>query len=94
LLTDLARTRPRWPRVYGLLAKSYAALGQRTEQHRALAEFYYLQGGLASAIEQLRFAQTAGDSDFYTLSAVDARLRELRAQQAAELKERRAEGKR
>ncbi len=88
LLNDLVKQRPRWARVYGLLAKAYSGLGNRTQQHRALAEFYYLQGGLASAIEQLRFAQTAGDGDFYTLSMIDARLRELRAQQIAEAKER------
>jgi predicted Zn-dependent protease len=73
---------------YRLLAKSYAALGHRTEQHRALAEAYYLQGGLAAAVEQLTFAQTAADADFYTMSAVDARLRELRALLQDELKNR------
>lgn len=90
-LNEIAKQRPRWPRVYGLLAKAYSGLGNRAQQHRALAEFYYLQGGLASAIEQLRLAQTAGDGDFYTLSTIDARLREMRAQQIAEMKERRRE---
>jgi predicted Zn-dependent protease len=73
---------------YRLLAKSYAAVGRRTDQHRALAEAYYLQGGLAAAVEQLALAQTAADADFYTLSAVDARLRDMRAQLKEELKDR------
>jgi len=88
-LEDLAKTQPREPRVYQMLAKSYAALGQRTQQHRALAEGYLLQGSLPAAIEQLQFAQAASDTDFYTLSAIDARLRELKAQQAQAMKERR-----
>jgi len=89
LLEDLAKGGLREPRLYQMLAKSYAALGQRTQQHRALAEGYLLQGSLPAAIEQLQFAQAASDTDFYTLSAIDARLRELKAQQAQAMKERR-----
>ena len=61
LLDELAKGRLREPRVYQMIAKSYAALGQRTQQHRALAESYLLQGSLPAAIEQLQFAQSAGD---------------------------------
>jgi predicted Zn-dependent protease len=89
LLGELAKDRLREPRVYEMLAKSYSALGQRTQQHRALAEGYLLQGSLPAAIEQLQFAQAAADTDFYTLSAIDARLRELKAQQAQAMKDRR-----
>jgi predicted Zn-dependent protease len=89
MLAELAKGRGADPQLYQLIAKSYAALGQRTQQHRALAESYLLQGSLPAAIEQLQFAQAAGDSDFYTLSAIDARLRELKAQQAQALKDRR-----
>jgi len=88
VLRELLRQRPQDARAYRLVAKSYAALGKRTDQHRALAEGYYLQGGLAAAVEQLQFAQKAGDGDFYTLSAIDARLRELRRQQQEEIKEK------
>jgi predicted Zn-dependent protease len=88
LLDDLRKRRPGDPQIYRTLAKSYAALGARTQQHRALAEAYYLQGSVPAAIEQLQFAQAAGDSDFYTLSAIDARLRELKRIQVEELKDR------
>ncbi len=88
VLREVLKQRPQDARAYNLIAKSYSALGKRTEQHRALAEGYYLQGGLAAAVEQLQFAQKAGDGDFYTLSAIDARLRELRRQQQEELKEK------
>ncbi|MCU0805875.1 MAG: M48 family metalloprotease [Burkholderiales bacterium] len=83
----LAKAYPLEPRVHELMAKTYGALGRRTAQHRALAEFYLLQGSLPAAIEQLQLARNAGDADFYTLSAVDARLRDLRGRQAEEKKE-------
>ncbi|MCL2876138.1 MAG: M48 family metalloprotease [Betaproteobacteria bacterium] len=65
-------------RLWGLLARADAALGKRTSQHRAQAEVYVLQGGYRAAVEQLELARRAGDGDFYELSAVDARLREVR----------------
>lgn len=65
-------------KLYGLQAKTYSALGKRLQQLRAQAEYYYLQGQLGQAVEQLQFAQQANDGNFYEQSAVDARLRELR----------------
>jgi predicted Zn-dependent protease len=88
VLREILKQRAQDPRAYNMIAKSYAALGKRTDQHRAMAEGYYLQGGLAAAIDQLALAQKAGDGDFYTLSAIDARLRELRTQQQEEIKEK------
>ncbi len=67
------------PRMYEIQAKCYAALGKRLPQHRALAEAYYREGNVKSAIEQLTLAQKSGDGDFYQQSSVDARLRELRS---------------
>jgi predicted Zn-dependent protease len=88
MLGELVRDRPRDPRLYSLKAQSYAALGQRLLQHQAQAEAYYLQGTLSAAIDQLQLAQKSGDADFYQLSSVDARLRELRRLQAEEIKKR------
>ena len=68
------------PRFWHLLARSEAALGHRAAQHRAQAEAYALIGALPAAIQQLEQARDARDGDFYELSAIDARLRELRAQ--------------
>ena len=78
---------PRDARLYALQAKTYAALGKRTAQHQAQAEVYVLQGSLPAAIEQLQIARSAGDGDFYQLSVIDARLKELRAQHAQEMKD-------
>jgi predicted Zn-dependent protease len=87
LLTDALRVHPRDPRLHQLQAKNYAALGKRLLQHQSQAEVYALQGSLPAAIEQLQIARAAGDGDFYQLSVVDARLKELRAQHAQELKD-------
>ncbi len=78
---------PHDARVYGMQAKIYAMLGKRLLQHQAQAEVYVLQGSLPAAIEQLSLARAAGDGDFYQLSVVDARLKDLRAQYSAEMKE-------
>lgn len=64
--------------LYALQAQTYAALGQRLQQHRAQAEAYALDGRLGEAVEQLDLAQKAGDGSFYEQSQVDARLREFR----------------
>lgn len=67
-----------------LLAKSAAALNLKSLAHRAQGEFYALQAKTAAAIEQLQLAQQAGDANFYELSAIDARLRELMRQRQEE----------
>ena len=85
------------PRLFDLLAKSYAALGQQARSHIALAEVYRLRGSTASAVEQLEQAQrlTRADTtpdDFALASEVNARLREVRAQMQDEIRERGGKG--
>jgi predicted Zn-dependent protease len=86
-LREALRLNPRDARLYGLQAQTYAALGKRLLQHQAQSEAYALQGSLGAAIEQLQIARSAGDGDFYQLSMVDARLKELRARQAEEMRD-------
>jgi beta-barrel assembly-enhancing protease len=74
--------------LHGLQARSYSALGKRLHQHRAQAELYVLRGQLIPAIQQLELAQQSGDGDFFEHSQVDARLRELRARQVEEMKQK------
>ncbi len=76
-------------RFHKMRAESYAGLGRRAMQHFALAEVFALQGQTTGAVEQLDFAQKAGDANFYELSAIDARLREMKRRQADELREKR-----
>lgn len=68
------------PRLWERLARAEERLGNRTAYHRALAEVYVLRGALPSAIEQLELARDAGSRDFHELSAIDARLREVKAE--------------
>ena len=87
----LVESRPQYSlsdyRLYQLQARSYAALNKSLQQHRALAESQYRLGNIPAAIEQLVLAQKSGDGDFYQLSSVDARLRDLRQQLVQETKE-------
>lgn len=65
------------PDFYNFLSISYAALDKRTLQHQATAEMYLLLGSPPAAVEQLRIARKVADADFYTMTEVDARLRQL-----------------
>jgi predicted Zn-dependent protease len=64
---------------FRLLATSYGAMNRRTLQHQAVGEMYVLMGAIPAAAEQLQLARQAADADFYVLSEVDARLRQLTA---------------
>ncbi len=88
MVDEQIKNYPHDARLYALRAQGYAALGKRLLQHQAQAEVYALQGSLPAAIEQLQLAQKSGDGDFYQLSSVDARLRELRAQLLQEKKDK------
>jgi predicted Zn-dependent protease len=88
-LAEPLRLYPRDPKLHEARAKAYAGQGKRLLQHQAQAEFYLLQGSLPAAIEQLQLAQTSGDGNFYDLSVVDARLKELRAEHARDMQDAR-----
>lgn len=79
---------PQDSRLYTQVAKAYSLQGRAMQEHRALAESLALQGRTEAAIEQLQLAQRAADGNFYDQSVVDARLRELKAKQAEEAKEK------
>jgi len=81
-LADAVQQYPGDPKLISLLARTYAALGRLGGQHRAQAELYLLNGQLNAAVEQLQLAQRVKGLDFYEQSAIDARLRELKALQA------------
>jgi len=87
-LVDLVRDAPRDSRLYSMQAQSYAATGKQMLSHRAQGEFYFLQGSLSAAVEQLELARRAGDGDFYQMSSLEARLREMRSSLENEVKRR------
>ena len=82
------------PAYYSLLGRAYEALNQRSLHHQAVAEMYALFGALSPAIQQLELARRANDGDFYTMSEIDARQRDLRAQFKREQDALREAGKR
>jgi predicted Zn-dependent protease len=79
-------------RLWQLLAQAHEALGQRADAHRASAEQYLLLGSPLAALDQLRRAQKAGDTDFYTASMIDARIRDVEDDARRELEESRQQG--
>ena len=76
-------------RLHKMRAESFAGQGRKAQQYQALAESFALQGQTADAIQQLELAQRAGDADFYEMSVIDTRLREIKRQMREELKEKR-----
>jgi len=85
-LAALARARwltSQWPddlEAWRLQSQAAAAAARLTEAHAAQAERYWLQGALSAALEQFALARKAGDSDFVSLSQIDAKMTTLRTQ--------------
>ena len=73
----IARTQPAY---HALLGRSYAALNRRSLQHQSIGEMYALLGAPQAAVNQLELARRANDGDFYTMSEIDARMRDLQAE--------------
>lgn len=66
--------------LYELQSRVYAQLGKGLLLHQAQGEAYYRAYNLPGAVEQMELAQKSGDGDFYQLSIVEARLKQLRQQ--------------
>lgn len=66
------------PDYHAILARSYEKLGKRSLQYQHTGEMYALMGEDEAALYQYTLAQRASDGDFYTMSVIDARVRELR----------------
>lgn len=81
-------TYPDDPRLYRLQAQAHAAQGNGLLRHRAQGEAYARTGQLGAAVEQFQIALKAGGGDFFQMSAIEARLRELRRLQAEQERER------
>ena len=79
-IDHLADSRTAAP-YFELLAEGYAQQGKDSASQQAQAEYYYRQGRLQDANQQLQLALKAKDNDFYRQSAIEARLKELRAEE-------------
>jgi predicted Zn-dependent protease len=76
-------------RLYLMQGRAYALQGKTMAQHRATGEAYARMGDVRGAIEQMQIALRSGDGDFYQLSAVEARLKDLRKIDEAQRREQR-----
>lgn len=64
--------------LYQLQSQGYTQLGKNLLRHQAQGEAYVRAYDLPSAVNQMELAVKSGDGDFYQLSIVEARLKELR----------------
>lgn len=78
LLRKVLRKHPDNPVLYKMLAGAAENSGDPLSSHRALAEFYYLNGNAHAAIDQLKIASRYTKGNFYDQSGVDARMQEIK----------------
>jgi predicted Zn-dependent protease len=87
LLKRAVKNQPDDPALQKMLATAAGEAGERMEAHQALATYYYLNGDLRAALEQLRIAQQFTHNSFYLKSSLDARIKEIRKEIAEEKKQ-------
>jgi predicted Zn-dependent protease len=63
--------------VFKLLAQAKEQMGQTSQSHSWLAEYYYQSGLLKAAADQLRLAADTAGRDEYQRARVASRLREV-----------------
>lgn len=76
------------PKLYNLQAQCYALLGNKMLEHRALAEVYFLKNHFKAAADQLKIALQSDNGNFYQLSSIEARLKQMKALVEEEEKEK------
>ena len=68
------------PQLYKMLSMAAGNRGDRVEAHRALAEYYYMNGYPKTAIRQLEISARFAKKDFYAMSSIEARIKEIKAE--------------
>jgi predicted Zn-dependent protease len=63
--------------IYKLLAQTKERMGQQSQSHSYLAEFYFQSGLLKAAADQLKLAAEAAGRDEYQRASIASRLREI-----------------
>ena len=79
LLNEKQQAYPDDPYLYELKSQVYTRQGKDLLRHQAQGEAYYLRYNLMGAIEQMELALRSGDGNFYEMSSVEARLKQLRS---------------
>ena len=78
LLDKAVRQRPQEPALYKMLASAAGESGNRLEAHRAYGEYYFLTGQPRAALEQFELAIRFANNNFYYVSSLEARIKEIR----------------
>jgi predicted Zn-dependent protease len=81
-------THPQDPTLYELYARSANIAGDRVRAKEAIAESYYLRGGVHEAAMQLQELAAREDLDYYERARITARINELRLELAKMGKEK------
>lgn len=82
LLKAVVRKWPQDPALQKMFAIAAGNSGSLLEAHQAMAEYYYLSGNSDAAIAQLQIARRHAGENFYFLSSLDARIKEIREEAA------------
>ena len=86
LINKILATSDSHPDLYKMLATAAGKTGDLYGAHKALAEYYYKSGYPKVAIQQLEIARRHAKNNFYALSAVEARIQEIKAELAFDKK--------
>ena len=81
MLNTYGRYRTPDAATYKLLAQAYEKTGQGVNAHVALAEYFYLNGRLDEAMQQLRLGRQQSADEFYQKARIEARLEEIKTEQ-------------
>ena len=82
ILRQQLMTHPNDPQLYELYARSANIAGDRVRAKEAMAESYYLRGGIHEAALQLQQLAAEDDLDYYQRARITARITELRLELA------------
>jgi predicted Zn-dependent protease len=74
------RGEPRDPELYRTLSRAAGDAGNLAEAHQAYAEYYYLNGDLRRAVEQLKLAERSAGSSPYYRESIATRIRAIEAE--------------
>jgi predicted Zn-dependent protease len=78
ILAPIVREQSDDPGLYKMMASAAGDTGDKVEAHRSMAEYYYLNGNLTAALEQLQIATRFAGDNFYLQSSLDARIQAVK----------------
>ena len=82
MLRQQLLSHPQDPTLYELYARSANIAGDQVRAKEAMAENYYLRGGVHEAAMQLQELAGREDLDYYERARITARINELRMELA------------